>query len=345
MSFTNQTTSSLSDFISRLDTFLDTTVSPTWTTHDTNFAGGEWAARRTGTGFDIAIATQWDTATPLSLAIYQWKNAAYNSGNDPWAQTDDSGNGATSTSEATIDDNRNVILTNTPVQFWCFEDNDYFHVVVETALGTYVHFGAGQLRKFGDWTGGEYVYGHRQQGAISANVSVLTGSTMLLDGLSQDGGAPTPSNMEEFAATVACENLPGQATNGMYAVHMGNQASGNLGNDRQAVPVAREHFIWGMRGGPYARLLSRFDGSDLSGHLPMYPIVSAYWRRGTNDVYGPMGYMRDVRGVSMRNYVGGDQVTVGSDTWFLFPSRTKWISGAHTGLSDFQGIAYRQVTG
>ena len=339
--FTNQQTTDLADFIAKLDTFLDTTVG-TWTTFDTNFAGGEWAARKTGAGFDIALAAQWDTTTPSDMGVYHWHGSAYSGALKPWSQIDDSGNGFAGTSNASLSGQRHAPITDNPIQFWCFEDDHYFHVVVEALPGVFTHFGAGQLIKFGDWTGGEYVYGYRAQGGITGNNAIDVGFSVLLDGLAQDG-PPQPTDMELRVATVHIENLPGQVASGKFAVHMGNQASGNLGNDRQAAPKGREHFSGGFRGGFFARNLGRQDGSDLSGLLPMYPIVSYYWRRGTNDIYGPMGYMKDVRGCSIKNYVGGDEVVIGGDTWVLFPSRNKWISGSHDDTTEWQGIAYKKV--
>ena len=229
-------------------------------------------------------------------------------------------------------------------QYWAFEEDHYFHVVVESSSGQFRHFGAGQLSKFGDWTGGTYVYGQRIAGTSTSQVGLQLVDTSLLDGIAMDGINPTTNDMELYVATLHCEGLPGQVASGKYAVHMGNQASGNLGNDRQSTPIARSHFVGGHRGGPWARVLSRFEGSDLSGHLPMYPIGSMYWRRGNSDAYGPMGVMKDVRGVSIRDYVGGQELTIGGDTWVIFPVRTKWSgSGAHTSTTDYQGIAYKKI--
>ena len=89
MSYTNQLTTNLADLISKLNTFLSGV--PGWTTHHVP-ANGEFAARKTGVGFDIGFASQWDTASPDYLGIYQWHGAAYNPAFSPWDQNDDSGN-------------------------------------------------------------------------------------------------------------------------------------------------------------------------------------------------------------------------------------------------------------
>ena len=153
--YINEQVSSLSDFVSKLNTFLGTTVG-TWTTF-INTGAGQFAARKSGSGFDIAFSAQWDTGTPSNLGIYQFLGA-YNSGVAPYQQANDSGNGAQSTSNATLGGARRAPIGNTPIQYWAFEDDHYVHVVVEFSSGNFTHLGAGQLFKYGDWTGGEYVY-------------------------------------------------------------------------------------------------------------------------------------------------------------------------------------------
>ena len=336
----NEQTSSMADFITKLDAFLTTNG---WTQDRLVTGSGEWAISKAAVSDTVRLAAQWDTGTPGNLGLYQYLGA-YNIGLAPYAQADDSGNGAQSTSNATLGTARHVPLGSTPIQYWAFEEDHYFHVVVESSSGQFRHFGAGQLSKFGDWTGGTYVYGQRIAGTSTSQVGLQLVDTSLLDGIAMDGINPTTNDMELYVATLHCEGLPGQVASGKYAVHMGNQASGNLGNDRQSTPIARSHFVGGHRGGPWARVLSRFEGSDLSGHLPMYPIGSMYWRRGNSDAYGPMGVMKDVRGVSIRDYVGGQELTIGGDTWVIFPVRTKWSgSGAHTSTTDYQGIAYKKI--
>lgn len=338
MSYTNQTTTNLADLISKLNTFLSGT--PGWTTHH-NAAGGEFAARKTAAGVDIGFASQWDTGSPNSLGIYQFYNAAYNSGLSPWAQTNDSGNGAASTSEASLIASRSVVITNTPVQFWCFEDDNYFHVVVQVDADEYAHFGAGVLDKFNDYTGGEYVYGHRNSSGTSAPALSIN-STVLLDGIL---ASSSPGN-ETYAATIHLEGLANQVASGKYAVCMGNHGSANLGNDRQAAPKARLHVNGGFRAGFFPFLFGQFPGSVQRGLLPMYPITPVYWDRTTDHFHGPLGMLKDVRGLNIRDFAAGDEVTIGSDTWTVFPTAKKALTDAGTGagFTEYQGIAYKKVT-
>lgn len=344
MSYTNQTTSSLADLISKLNTFLSGT--PGWTTNHIP-ASGVFAARKTGAGFDIGFASQWDTTSPGNLGVYQWHNAAYNTGVSPWAQTNDSGNGAASTTNATLATARHVAITNTPLQFWCFEDDNYFHCVVQVTTSIFVHFGAGVMDKFNDWTGGEYVYGHRRDTLFGGSTAISAGnSTYLLDGRLTDTSPGLDAGAELHAATIRAEGLAGQGGSERWCVSMGNQPSANLGNDRQGSPQPRRHWMGGYRGGLHAKSLGLFRATLGRGLCPIYPIVSYYWRRSPDQVYGPMGVMKDVRGANIRDFAAGDEVTVGSDVWVVFPSGQKALSDLFSdpGYAGYQGIAYRKVT-
>jgi hypothetical protein len=229
--FINETVSSVADLISKLNTFLTTAGggNPAWTADRHVPASGEWAISKAALGTntnDIQVAFQWDTASPRHLAIYQYDHASgagnYNAGRaGPWDQDNDSGNGAASTSDAAIDDSRNVDLTDGgsgPLQYWAFvtvSGVEAVHIVVQTTPSKYVHFGFGELQKFNDWNGGAYAYGMRMQGTATSSTAVQTGSTHLIDGLAIDGIAPNPTNgMELFMATIQCDGLPSQLAEG-----------------------------------------------------------------------------------------------------------------------------------
>lgn len=333
------TATSVADLISQLNTFIAAT--PAWTTVH-NAAGGEWSARKTPAGIDIAIATQWDTGDPQFLGIYQWLNAVYNAGADPWAQTDDSGNGAASTSNATLVTQRFAGLDEVnDMRLWVFEDDHYFHAVVEWTFSgslVYTHFGAGYLDKYNDWTGGEYVYGGRAQLGTASDAAILAASTNILDGILNG------ANMELNAATLHIEGMDDQVAGGKYAVNMGAQGAGSLGNDRQAAPKARIHTVGGFRAGPGVMNFGQFAGTLAAGLLPIYSFNITYLNRVTGNAHGPLGVVKDIGGINIKNYVGGQELTIGSDTWVVFPSFKKWISGSKSGTTGHQGIAYKKIT-
>jgi hypothetical protein len=216
---------------------------------------------------------------------------------------------------------------------------------------TYVHFGAGQLDKFNDWTGGEYVYGFKPPTTAATQSTQGDATSILLDGILQTGGTPALINAQLFAATIHAEQIySGQSASEKWCVSMGNHASGSLGTDRAA--VARRHWLGGYRAGPMAKALTMFRGSIARGLCPMAPIVSFHWLRSPDELYGPMGQMKDVRMVNIRDFDGGEEITIGSDVWVMFPSYKKAIdasgdpddSSPSAGESGYQGIAYKKVT-
>lgn len=337
MSYINETLTNLQDFVTKLDAFL--TGTPGWTQDQLNTGSGQAAWHKSGADDDVYVSVRWDTSSPNFLGLYH--ALGYTGGNVPGNHPDDSGNGAVSGTDATIGGQRRQPITNTPVQYWAFEDDDYCHVVIETSVGVYTHMGFGVLDKIGDWTGGAYAYAWRHTTGVNTGVAVLTGTSVLLDGLLKDTTSPSLTNAEEHAATIHCEGLANQSGSGKWAVHMGNQSSANLGTDRAA--VARLHFVGGFRAGPIAFPLGRFAATSQKALTPMYALGTFHWDRSTGDVYGPLGYMKDVRGISIKNYAPGDEIVVGGDTWVVFPSRAKYSSSL-TNTSAYQGIAYRKVT-
>ena len=333
MSYINEQVTSLQDFATKLNTFLTST--PGWTADQFDTGAGKWALHKS----TVYVSFRWDTSTPNHLGIYH--ALGYIGGQDPGNHTDDSGNGAISGTDATIDNARNALIGNTPIQYWCFEDDTYVHVVVETSANNYVHFGFGILDKLGDWTGGEYCYGFKFYTVNSTEVGIKGSNSFLLDGLTKDNDPSPQVDREFFCATVHVEDLPNEGGSSKWAVHMGDQGSGDLGTDRATED--RIHFTCGFRGGLLARPFGRFGADSEKALIPAYPIGSFYWDR-TDDSARFMGFMNDVRGANIRYFVGGDEVTVGSDTWVLFPSGFKQTGVSAAGTTAWQGIAYKKVT-
>jgi len=359
MAVQNETVSSFTDLITKLDTYFQTIG---WTaehldTTTTAVTGGEWAMLRTGT--NLRFATSWDAnVTPNSLAIYQYVDQVYDNTVRPWEQDNDSGNGYAGKAEASIIGERHVIIGSTPIQYWAFSPentDDYTYVVVETAEGVYCHFGFGILDKRGDWTGGEFVYGQRNYlGNITNGTIMVDGVSFLLDGFindtAQNGG---PANGAELlAATIHCEGLPNQPANGQWAVSCGGSHSSpqtDFGKDRQSndgvsTDTDRVMFIDGLRAGAFASLGSRTSGTDLGGEQRMWPIAVRYYDSTTEDTYGPMGFMPDAFGCNIANgRLAGDVITdEEGDQYYIFPAHTRWETGA--GTSGYLGIAYRVST-
>lgn len=354
MAVQNETVSSVADLITKLDTYMATRG---WTAEhlditSTAGTGGEWAMRKD----NVRFAASWDAANSgTKLALYQYSDQNYVIGDRPWGQDHDSGNGAASTLEADIEDERHVVLAAAPIQYWAFDPENlgsYMAIVVETSTGVFCHFGFAELDKRGDWDGGECVWGQKNNtGNFTSGLITLDSVSFLLDGFLNDttqAGGST-NDTELFAATIRCVDLPNQPTDGMYAVSMGGNAASpqtdfgtdHQSNDGASSDIDRVMFIDGIRAGPWANGFSRTDGTDIGGETRMWPIAPRYYDSSTGDTYGPMGFLRDIFGCSVAiGLEGGTIITdENDDQYYIFPAEQRWETG--TGKSGYLGVAYK----
>lgn len=321
MSYQSGTATNLGDLISQLFTFA--TGTPGWTQDQLSTGTGQ-AALHKG---NVYISFRWNTTTPLVLGIYQ--ALGYTGGNQPGQHPNDSGNGAVSSANATLDDERcvNDIGNGAFPSYFFFTDaaQTYIHVVVEIATDVFRHFGFGNLDKVGDWTGGEYCYGDfftASGGAIS------TGSSCLLDGLN--------SNQEQ-GATIHAEGLTGEAGASKWLVVAGS----NSAPTNDTAGNARILGCGGFRSGPIADSFGIYSAGNTSGLIPMYPIGVFYRRTSTSDAYF-LGFQPDVRGVNIRFINAKDEITIGSDVWKFFPYSQKTLSVV-ANRSYYSGVAFKKI--
>jgi len=330
VTFVNEAVTDISDFVTKLFTFA---TANGWTQDELITASGR-AAMHNGNNY---VSFRWATSTPTYLGIYQ---ALGYDGSVPGNNPDDSGNGAVSGTDATIGGQRRVKLTSTPLQWWGFSDGStYVHAVVQVTATTYAHLGFGLLDKIGDWTGGEYAYGELFDETQSSTPATYAGQSVLLDGRFNNDNSP-PSNPQLYAATIHVEGLPDEGGTSKWGVIMGNQPDASLGTDRAS--VARVLCPGGFRAGPVAREFGRFSANSEKGLVPLYPISVLYRNKVTATSFYFLGFMLDVRGMSLEFFAAGDTIVIGSDTWYLFPS-FKRSSGTPNSTSGFQGIAYKSI--
>lgn len=363
MAFTTEPITSISDLITKLNTWMS---SNGWTPEHIDITttagtGGEWAMRRTSGATNVRFAASWDAANSGTiLSLYNYSDQNYVIADRPWGQDHDSGNGfAGTTPDSSLDNERHVIIGASPQRYWAYESDDYTHVVVRTADNTYQHFGWGMLDKLGgNWTGGEYCYGQRDNKTnFNSGGAIWDGISFLLDGLTNDTSDPggETNGMELFAATIRGVGLPNQPVNGIWGVCMGGKRATSpqtdFGQDRQSndgssADVDRVNFTWGLRAGPFANGFYRMAGDDLSGHTAMWPICITYVDPSTGSLHGcPLARMKDVAGINMEDYSAEQEITLagGTETWVIFPANRKW-PGSGTGSSGYYGIAYKKVS-
>lgn len=320
MAYETGTATSMSDLLTKINTFA---VANGWTSDQLNTGAGQVAIHKS----NIYVSFRWNTTTPNTLGIYQ--ALGYTGGNQPGQHPNDSGNGAVSTTDATLAGERSVVLGNGAFpSYFIFADTNYLHIVVETTTDIYRHFGFGLLEKIGDWTGGEYCYG---QTHLSSGNALSTSSTALLDALH------VGASNRERSSTIHLEALPGMAGASKWGEISGNSVAPS--NDPAG--NARVLVRGGFRGGPVGRQFGFYSGGNTSGLIPMYPI-GIYYRNLANSNCYWLGYQPAVRGINVRSFTPKQEITIGADTWTVFPVSERTLS-ATANRTYFQGIAYKKI--
>lgn len=293
------------------------------------------------------VSFRWEgteSEATKSIAMYQSLGYSGGSASSPWLFTDDSGNGTTSAS--TLSANRRVsdIGSGPFVALHLFgSDTDeksgnsapHIYAVLEYAPGKYRHFAFGTLDKFNDYTGGEFVAGHEWDDAGSNESNPLANDhTVLLDGIMPNAGDNTE------CGTVHVEGLPGQGASSKWGVAWDGTTPGN---DRAA--VARVNIVGGVRRNLYTYFFGRFVPDSLVGFFANMPIPIFYKRDtgSSNARYYLLGHMPNLRHVSLRNLNPGDEITIGSITYKVFPVVSKANLGGSNNESENMGLAYAKV--
>jgi len=334
MAETTGSATGLEDFFGNLLAYVGTlsgwTVDETITTVDS----GRQCAVSKG---NLYVQWRWDVSSPNTVAMYQ--STGFASSTRAGTQAGDSGNGYNSNndtdendlkSDRCIDEMGNAAYPS--YYFYTDSSATYVHVAVEITAGDFRHFGFGNLEKFGDWdtgSGGEYVYGH--VGTTSTDATA-DGISFLLDGSLQD-----PAQAGD-GATMRLSGLPDQGTE-VYGCVWGDKdqdtsdGTDTAGNDRLKV-------IGGARGGPLAYGFGWAPPESSTGLSLFQPIACFY----KNDVPAVprvylLGFQPDTRMVHLKYLAAKDTVTLGAQTWRVFPM-VRRVDGLAAGDTGFIGVAY-----
>jgi len=313
--------------MSKLNTFL--TGTPGWTNNLFNATNRRavWSKPTSPETMSRLIQVQWDNASGyLGVAMI----GGY-VGDVVWtSQT------ACEFTSSTITSCRYCnIMTGPFPSYHFFEDDTYCHVVVEISSGLYRHFGFGNAFLLGDLKGGAYAYTHYwQQTASTIDNPTSTQHQAHFDGLN-------------LSSTVRGAGLHVTGMTGLYDANTKyfRNYSGYTTPDDDGDAIG-QLAPGGWRGGAHVQFMAN-RSSDLNGFKPLIPIPLFYANTFVApDTYALMGYVPDIRWINMYGLITAQEVTVGADTWVVFPITRK----GNNGLSYDQeqsynfGVAYKKVT-
>lgn len=217
-----------------------------------------------------------------------------------------------------------------------FGGANYLHVVVEIVPGEFRHFGVGTLNKAGAVTSGQYAFG--------TSWSQNSSNGYRSNAYSSQHGMPFDDSGGGFGSGAA----------GQYVTHVRADTDG-------ATP--RYAYLDGYSGvvstdakrngyGGFIRTAFRTAGpplgvglidagpSTLTGRTVLVPLVVGVAR--PSGFFSLVGAAPDMRSIRIDNLSAGDVVTLGPDSWRVFPiSRKNGVAGQDNSAN--LGLAYRVV--
>lgn len=208
--------------------------------------------------------------------------------------------------------------------YYFFASGDYLHAVVEVTPGMFRHFGAGLLESAGALTTGAYNHALRwNYGTSDINAVSSANHAIPFDSaggqsagwrgteVRADSDGSTPRNLWIYDQSPADPN-------GGWAGWIGS-------GQHAASPI-------------YA--LARIPPSTLTGRAVLLPLLVAIDRPSSNLSFA--GSPRDMRLIRIDNLAPGASITIGPDTWRVFPLvRKNGAVGTESSLA--YGYAYRVV--
>jgi hypothetical protein len=322
LQFETGTPSSVEDLVNKLQTFA---AAHNFTVDNYDATNDECTIHES----NMYVHFGWDgTGTDLNIC----QSLGYTPATAIDVMPNDSGNGS-----ATIGIERRVEFLAagpwTSYEFYCEDgaggDPMYIHVVVQISAGIYRHFGFGTIDKINDWTGGEYAYGHIwEQGATNIDSPASVSHVFVLDGTS----SPSLSN-----ATMHMEGIGLQGGSEKWGV-FGASVTGT-----DTAGQTRRVLFGGSRDGLWLRFMRHIHNSNLNSYIPIIPIPVVYRDTGTApDTWIWLGQQPNVGIVNMNNLSAGDTITLGGETWVVYPWARKQHLLANTEESWNAGIVYRK---
>lgn len=301
MAYENGTATSQEDLMTKLRTFA---TSNGWTSDDWDTTNDEFAMHRNS----IYPSFRWDnTASTGGISIHQ--ALGFTGGQTPGNHPNDSGNGQKAGTPINTERRLDRIGDGTFPNYYFFSGSVYLHVVLEYATGLYRHMVFGELEKVGTWTGGEFTMGH----IWSTAAGQKDNPTYAAHYLPFDA---VHNNLANETGTVHLEGFPDQPASGRWGLVTAMQSG--LGNDGDS--NGRAPIVGGVRDGPLTTAFQFIAANPSNGYIPLIPIPLFYaYYTPTPDEWRLLGFVPGMRVINIRNLSEGDEFTLGSDVWKVFP--------------------------
>lgn len=313
MAYAELTATSPDDVIDKIATFAS---SNGWTIHRNNLVStNRTLTLSKGTDYIHVYNTN-------NTDVYLLISVGYDGALAPSAQPNPSGSAVTN------------LLAGPYTKLYLFADSspsNYIHVAVETSGGIFRHMSFGMMDKLGTWTGGTYVDGTywRLDGQVAYHWE------------QQHSALFCSSSYYPYTicGSIRCDIAEDSVTNGFarlserfsyraYTGLFGNQSNSSNGDGYLTTQF-------------YNR-----NAAPFSSQVTLGTILADVSRTG--GFWSTLGAFPNVRYLNIANFAPGQEITIGTDTWKVFPMLRKGVgtSGSPAGdipYSDNHGYAFKKT--
>lgn len=312
MAYAEQVPATIEDAINKIATFA---VAAGWVQHRNTLAGSNRTVTLRKGGAYIHLWNVDQTFLRLRGSI------GYDGGQAPTTQPNQS---------------TNIAISNLGAgpftRMFLFSDelpSPHVHVVIEVSGGVFRHISFGEITKIGTWTGGTYFDASRW-GDTASNAA--NGWNSWNHALFDTGTNSSVSSRGDMWVDV-----PDDGKSNAWATQLDSASHfyitglwGGIGNNGEGLGRMTTQFA--------NRNVAPFSGQVTLG------TIRADVRR-TGGFYSPVGVFPNARYLNIERFAPAQEITVGSDTWKVFPLVRKGTSPNNSeSYSGNHGFAFKKVS-
>lgn len=249
----------------------------------------------------------------------------------------DAGQPATDQPGGTVDLTYANVQAGPFPKVWFFANGNEVHVTVRRSdiTGAYCHFAFGCLTKYGSYVGGTYFDGSYFN-TENTGSGEWNGSDHGLFGYGS-----------QFCGSVRVDH-DGYTDRWLKLYGGFDQQERKAMTQVGPLDVTNEYTLdQNYPTFELGRLVGAADDNAFSARSVLHTIEVAVRRAGTPVYYSPVGYIDNTRYISLAKFSPEEEITIGSDTWVVFPVARKAepnpANDAPIGTGVF-GYAVRKVT-
>lgn len=227
-----------------------------------------------------------------------------------------------------------------------FSSGDFVHVVIEETSGRFRHLSFGFINQYGSFPGGQY---------LTAGCPIESSTATALDFTTSNNQIPFGSNgIGTSGSVLATNGYPGtyvranidSLTVGWRILSTGWPVSGrdsygcsSYGNDANSRGGSTQNSYYSLT----HDLAYHCAPQSYNGLAPMLPCYVGVNRMPYVGTWTLLGEFPDVRFLNISNFNPGDELTLGTDVWKIFPLWNKAYTLGAEPISYDYGLAYRKV--